>query len=657
MPCDGIDDLCKNSEDENCFLEIKLVIIFTAIGSFAMLLSTIIIANFIFKIEVSETECIELVNKHERNEDLLAALKSIKHGHHSEERDLMEMMRMHDGEEERYSLAKIIAKFEFVDHKADLQEMCFCIRSKFGTNDLTKHFFKCLKEEQHSPFLKFKIFISRLPQVTFLSQSKRIIQGKYFMKSILQITVYYVDFTKDLYLFSTLLKIVKLDNTFFSFEWQIIFLTFISIAVPQLLNILFLSAYVITTKRVTKLPGIMLCFFSLTTPAVVIYIVGKLEAGQRLIVSQATWIQWKLWKLRFSLLKMIEIVFESSLQFLILLIVILISKSNTKNVSGLESLFASDDVEMLVLSCTWSLLSIVITETNWQDSVKSFAIGIQGKLIMAGFFLLSILPRTCAVILYFAPSMGLLGLQGHYTLGKIKPNFPEFHQLNNHELEMDHKKLWKPILNGADMAIWSWQIFYIIFIIFVPVHQFLIFIVKCFYANNFLSRKNMLLKLFNVINQQFCPKIYQDWDENASNLEEVRKNYGDVKKEMKVLLTLFAVENILLCTPMIMLSVKIYERNKYLDEFFPQLDEEIWSTKLAYSLSAVCPIFFCVTPFFQYWLFLLYNNYGHPWAILLQDKFDAPDWLKRNDLFLDEKVKSNLGMSEDDIKELFCGAE
>ena len=133
---------------------------------------------------------------------------------------------------------------------------------------------------------------------------------------------------------------------------------------------------------------------------------------------------------------------------------------------------------------------------------------------------------------------------------------------------MDHKKLWKPILNGADMAIWSWQIFYIIFIIFVPVHQFLIFIVKCFYANNFLSRKNMLLKLFNVINQQFCPKIYQDWDENASNLEEVRKNYGDVKKEMKVLLTLFAVENILLCTPMIMLSVKIYERNKYLDEFF-----------------------------------------------------------------------------------------
>ena len=95
MPCDGIDDLCKNSEDENCFLEIKLVIIFTAIGSFAMLLSTIIIANFIFKIEVSETECIELVNKHERNEDLLAALKSIKHGHHSEEKDLMEMMRMH----------------------------------------------------------------------------------------------------------------------------------------------------------------------------------------------------------------------------------------------------------------------------------------------------------------------------------------------------------------------------------------------------------------------------------------------------------------------------------------------------------------------------------------------------------------------------------
>ena len=203
------------------------------------------------------------------------------------------------------------------------------------------------------------------------------------------------------------------------------------------------------------------------------------------------------------------------------------------------------------------------------------------------------------------------------------------------------------------MTILTLQTFYIIFIVSLVLHQMIIFVAKCFFTSNFLSEKNFFLKLFNIISQQLCPKVLRDWDDIALNMDDIRKNFANVKKEMKALLIIFAVENVFLCVPIMMLSFKIYERNQYLDEFFPQLDEEIWSTKLAYSLSVVGPLFFLVIPFFQYWLFLMYNKHWHPWAMLLQENLDAPVWLKVENALLDEILNSNLGLPEEEIREIF----
>ena len=147
----------------------------------------------------------------------------------------------------------------------------------------------------------------------------------------------------------------------------------------------------------------------------------------------------------------------------------------------------------------------------------------------------------------------------------------------------------------------------------------------------FNDRKHIISKVFHVFTNLSSAKVFQDWDENVTSLEEVDQNYKKVKKEMKTLLTLMGLENVLMCTPIWILYYNICKRNVYLDKYFPQLDVEIYSTQLAYKLSIICPIIFTAVPFLQYWLFILYNKFGHPWKQLLQENPKAPKFLLAGD--------------------------
>ena len=352
---------------------------------------------------------------------------------------------------------------------------------------------------------------------------------------------------------------------------------------------------------------------------------------------------------------MIELVFENSTQFLILLIVVLLGQSSTRTIYdyGLQILIADGDLEKLALSCLWSLVSMVLAGTNWQDSLKHFTIGVKGKLTMATFFLLSVFARTIAFVIYFAPSMGLLDLLGHYKMGTISANRLQLNDIMENGTTIYLKHVWNQVNHSSELTILTLPTCYFSFIVFVAAHQVFVFIIKCLYSRNFISRHKIFSKFLHVISQQFCPKIYQDWDEDASTLDDLRKKFEMVKNEIGALLILFTLENFFLSVPIMLLSIKIYERNKYLDEFFPQLDEEIWSTKLAYGLSAACPVLFILIPLLQYWLFILYNKYAHPWSKLLRDNLEAPDWLIMEEQFMDEMLKSDLDISEEELRNIF----
>jgi hypothetical protein len=87
--------------------------------------------------------------------------------------------------------------------------------------------------------------------------------------------------------------------------------------------------------------------------------------------------------------------------------------------------------------------------------------------------------------------------------------------------------------------------------------------------------------------------------ETTDNLH-VQVNLLKVSTEMKLLLILFSVENLLCCIPLFILSVNIGKRNSFLTQNFPPIEEENQATITAYSLSIVCPIVYAFAPILQF---------------------------------------------------------
>jgi hypothetical protein len=123
---------------------------------------------------------------------------------------------------------------------------------------------------------------------------------------------------------------------------------------------------------------------------------------------------------------------------------------------------------------------------------------------------------------------------------------------------------WEPVNSYKDMTFLSSTNFSIIFLGFIPIHYFFVFLIMYKYSAKLKPlTERMSEKFFHLSTQLICPSNYKDWDE----IEDGRfdTNWKNVYNEMKALLALFAIENILLCVPMFILLHSINERNKTLE--------------------------------------------------------------------------------------------
>ena len=151
----------------------------------------------------------------------------------------------------------------------------------------------------------------------------------------------------------------------------------------------------------------------------------------------------------------------------------------------------------------------------------------------------------------------------------------------------------------------------------IGIHYIIVVFIKYRYAMNFREKGYTMDKIFHVLSQLQCPSSYKDWDEDDDFKDSYEKKFKNVLLEMKYQIFLFTTEHMLMCIPVWILSYSITMRNSYLTKFFPLLEEEWATTKLAYALSALCPIFFILLSCAQYGLFLLYHKHGHPWSKIL----------------------------------------
>ena len=335
-------------------------------------------------------------------------------------------------------------------------------------------------------------------------------------------------------------------------------------------------------------------------------------------------------------MKLLEITFENLIQATLLIVVVLLKYSQTTTVLGLQELFAGGDLGFLVISASWSVISIMFAPTNSTVASKNGFMPIIGKVILALTNLVSICTRLLAIILYFAPALGLLNLLQHFKFGSLPlTTTPKLYDVTHNGTILKFSDAWLPVKSYEELTMFNLSVFYVAFLMLIVAHYICVTFLKYRFSINFRGRNKLKDKIFHVLTQLHCPSSYTDWDEvEDSDYEE---NFRKVEKEMKLLIFLFTVEHILMCLPLWILSYGITLRNDYLTQYFPMIEEERNATALAHTLSVVCPFFFAAVGWFQFQLFLAYHKNGHPWAKILFAK----------------KTKKKSAQNEDDVAKSF----
>ena len=255
---------------------------------------------------------------------------------------------------------------------------------------------------------------------------------------------------------------------------------------------------------------------------------------------------------------------------------------------------------------------------NYVAARKDGHLPIVGKCILSVYFSLSAGARIFALVLLFAPSLGLLDTMYHFKLGQLDQETDAAHDVLANGTIVTVKDAWDelkvselseivPIPHILPLALIS---------AVVAVHA----AAGCRFLEP-LQRSQSRLRLFlQSVFTLVCPPVFPDWEEfqlrnPGSDILECWRKSQSLRKTFIVLAT---VENLVLLTPIISLKLAIDNRNALLEKVgFPPIALELHSTYVTNALlfSGLC--LFLVVPFVQALLADAYYKHGHAWSRIL----------------------------------------
>jgi hypothetical protein len=228
-------------------------------------------------------------------------------------------------------------------------------------------------------------------------------------------------------------------------------------------------------------------------------------------------------------------------------------------------------------------MSLVVGFIQWVSLYKGRCIPWKGQLFLFQFAVISLIARLSSIILYFAPCLGLFDLLGHYQAGKLDVSNKSVHIFDfDNNQPVTFKKRWIKMSDYTEMTLFTVEQYYIFFLFLICFHYVCVTVIKYTTALGFKPiTQSKLTKMFHILTQLVYPYNYQDWEdtEHLERLGTVKSNWKQVSKEMKILVSLFAVEHLILCIPIFIPQINIVQRNIYLEDMFPLLSEELLSTR------------------------------------------------------------------------------
>lgn len=149
-------------------------------------------------------------------------------------------------------------------------------------------------------------------------------------------------------------------------------------------------------------------------------------------------------------------------------------------------------------SAILSIFSIVLGQLKWIVMKKEDFMPLKGKLLISVYTLVSVLARTSACIIFFAPSLGLGNLLMHWKMGALEATTTSaiyddrglevlslVYDVQPNKTRLFFSQVWKRIENYEELTFWSLGTYMQIFIVCIALHFLIIFALKCFLSKSF----------------------------------------------------------------------------------------------------------------------------------------------------------------------------
>ena len=283
-------------------------------------------------------------------------------------------------------------------------------------------------------------------------------------------------------------------------------------------------------------------------------------------------------KLHAAHLILCDIGLESHLQLIISITLLLLANTETNTITGLEVLFETENLFYmntklaLALSISWSLISCIRSQIKGISKKRVYAT-VKSTVCLLIFTSTSIALRIFSTIFYLTPAFGLFQSLRHLQ-GEMYPywapyNYPThvnmstdlFHFGNAPPIPWHKITRWnytgKQKAEPPNLTLYTYftiEQHFIILICIFGLHFTLQLVLKIWTNPTVAKKLNLIDKIIHGVSCCFIPHPMQEWDEEKGTVSMHRTRKDLVFREMLASILLNFSFNLLLLSPLIVLS-------------------------------------------------------------------------------------------------------
>lgn len=327
---------------------------------------------------------------------------------------------------------------------------------------------------------------------------------------------------------------------------------------------------------------------------------------------------------------------ESHLQIVISIILLLLARSETRTIIGLEVLFEDETWFYLPtdlalgLSIAWSLYSCIrshlkgIGKKRVHSTTLSF-------MVMLVYTTTSVALRVFCYILFLSPCLGLMDLLRHLQ-GEMYPFYIPYTFISTHMNTTDLFHFGDaPPIPWNQISRWDYiepydaqppdHTLYTVFTIeqyfwmllgIMALNIFAQFMVKRFANPQSFQKLIWIDCLIHIISCCFIPHPMEDWDEEKGTKAKHIYRKHQVFREMFASITVNFSFNLLLLSPLIPFGVNVFERHELLVNTIGAFPEEYQSFEQIKLMIALSFSLLVTLTFVQVVTYYLFNGRLHP---------------------------------------------